>query len=276
MNALLEESYILPESPRWFQGTGALFFTDISGKTLYSYKNGKVDEIAAGKNISSIAENDTGEIICGCLDGLFLYTAEGKFVSIRTDCNGISLKINDMAIDKYGRILFGTNYFNSEGRYELGCLYSLDIYGVLRMLDKGIHLSNGITFSPDQHTLYLADSAVHTIYAYDYDPYEGICKNKRIFVKQRLDDGLPDGIVADCKGNIYTAQWFGGCIIRYDKTGEEDKRFPVPAKRVSAVELGGGDMKTLYITTSSARGKMDIAPHDFDYSLVDLSGEIVL
>ncbi|KAM3075026.1 hypothetical protein ACMFMG_007513 [Clarireedia jacksonii] len=81
----------------------------------------------------------------------------------------------------------------------------------LRVVADGIIEPNGITFSPDEKTVYITDGAGNstartsprTIYAYDVVTIAGQLSlaNKRTFAM--VQTGIPDGIKTDKAGNVY-------------------------------------------------------------------------
>ena len=111
--------------------------------------------------------------------------------------------------------------------------------GSLAVLDEGIHLSNGLGFSPDLKTLYYTDTIPRVIYAYDYDVKKGAVSNRRVFVKVPDTEGIPDGMTVDSEGYIWSAQWYGSCIMRYDPDGKVERCIKTPAKQTTSLIFGG-------------------------------------
>ena len=67
----------------------------------------------------------------------------------------------------------------------------------LRSLDDDIWVSNGVAWSPDDKTMYFADSHVHTIFAYDVDVDAGTIGKRREFARVEARMGSPDGASVD-------------------------------------------------------------------------------
>ncbi|KAI0079471.1 D-lactonohydrolase-like protein [Panus rudis PR-1116 ss-1] len=84
--------------------------------------------------------------------------------------------------------------------------------GVVRVVADGFGQPNGLAFTQDGKTAYIADSGAlaldsnqtrpATIYAFDVDPKTQAFKNRRVFAY--IDTGFPDGIQLDSKGNVYS------------------------------------------------------------------------
>jgi D-xylonolactonase len=148
-----------------------------------------------------------------------------------------------------------------------GKLYRFDPDGSVTVAEEGIGCSNGIGYSPDHSTMYYTDSTKRTIYAYDYDQATGNITNRRDLIKLADTEGVPDGMTVDADGYIWTAVWFGGCIIRFDPDGREEQRIHLPAYQTSSVMFGGKDLTDIYVTTADfpVEPGGDLDPVDYDW-----------
>src|SRR5690606_18313825 len=122
-----------------------------------------------------------GGVIAALPDGIHaLDTATGALTPYALmDPADPRIQLADGKTDRAGRFIFGTSH--RQAKEPLGGLYSLGRDGVISQLDAGLTLGNGPCFSPDNRTLYHADSMAQTIYAYDYDPSQGTVSNRRVF-----------------------------------------------------------------------------------------------
>jgi sugar lactone lactonase YvrE len=91
-----------------------------------------------------------------------------------------------------------------------------------------MEMSSGLAFSPAEDALYFADSYARVIYVYNYRPGDGSLRNRRVLARVPIEDGLPDGLTVDAEGFIWSANWFGRSIIRYDPDGRIESRIPSP------------------------------------------------
>ena len=91
-------------------------------------------------------------------------------------------------------------------------------------MDEGIELANGLALSPDDRTLYFADSAARGIYAYDVHPGTGGLSERRVLSRIPVDDGIPDGLTTDADGFIWCACWYGRQVLRFALAAEESAR----------------------------------------------------
>ena len=172
--------------------------------------------------------------------------------------------MNDCTPDALGRLLSGTCFYDPKGEYALGALVQVANDGIPSIIDQGLQMSNGLDFSPDNRTLYLADSVARRIYAYDYDLKSGGVSNRRVLVSVPQDEGLPDGLCVDSEGFIWSAQWYGSCVVRYTPDGGVERRFEVPAKQPTAIAFGGQDLTDIFVTSAGESGRLPIMPPGYD------------
>lgn len=116
-----------------------------------------------------------------------------------------------------------------------------------------VNQPNGLTFSPDYHTLYIgAFSGEGTIYAVDIDA--GVPSNFRAW-KTGVGTGLLDGMGVDACGNVYVADYGQSKILRIasDASGEpivivdRSAEFSYMPNYQWGSGIGGWDSHRLYI-----------------------------
>ena len=129
-------------------------------------------------------------------------------------------------------------------------LYRLDADLSIHKMETGVTISNGIGWSPDHKTMYFTDTPKKVIYAYDFDVETGAIEKRRNFVHAPDDPWSPDGLAVDSEGFVWSAQWGGWKIIRYDPKGKKEREVKVNAAHVTACAFGGPDLTDLYITTA--------------------------
>ena len=106
------------------------------------------------------------------------------------------------------------------------------------MLD-GLTTSNGIGWSPDGRTMYLADSGPRVIHAFDFDGDAGAISDGRILVTVPDEVGTPDGLTVDAAGDLWIAIWGGGDVRRYSPPASSDESWPSrPSRRRAARSPG--------------------------------------
>jgi sugar lactone lactonase YvrE len=163
---------------------------------------------------------------------------------------GFQRRMNDCIADPCGRLLAGLQFYDSNrSDYPSGYLMRVDQGSSVHLLDDEIRLANGLGFSPDGRTLYFADSAARTIFAYQYDLSSGSACGKRVFAQTAIEDGLPDGLTADAEGFIWCAQWF----IR---------------------SFGGPDLCDLFVTAAQLNDSLPLAPANYDPYAGNIGGQL--
>lgn len=126
---------------------------------------------------------------------------------------------------------------------------------------------NGLAFSPDGGLLYVADSSgarrppgVGNRLIRVYEVHGGQrCKNGRVFAELDAQDGVPDGIKVDERGNVWSSSAVG--VIVFAPDGREVGRVPVP--EVTGNLCFGGDAgDELYIAASTSVYRCPTLVHD--------------
>lgn len=262
------------EAPVWDAGGGRLIWTDIGASIVYEYRPGDREKraISRGLPVSGIALNRDGRLVFAGATGLHLWHKEGDHHTLLTEHAGETLVFNDMLADAAGRVCAGTLYWDDNGMQKPGKLYLVGRGGAAEVVAEGIELSNGLAFSPDDRTLYYADSARRVIYAYDVHRATGRLSRKRTFVTVGGDEGIPDGLTVDSQGFVWCAQWYGGQIVRYDPDGHVERRVPLPVRQVASLNFGGTDLMDLYITTAGENWPSPLAPPGYNYSKGNFGG----
>ncbi|HZN11536.1 MAG TPA: SMP-30/gluconolactonase/LRE family protein, partial [Blastocatellia bacterium] len=121
--------------------------------------------------------------------------------------------------------------------------------GAARVVDTGLKFSNGITLSPDQTLLYVADSRSHWVYSYQIQPDGSLLHKQRYFhlhVPDSADDSGADGMRVDRDGRLYVATRVG--IQVCDQAGRVNAIIPTPNGVVSNLSFGGENFDTLFAT----------------------------
>jgi len=277
IEVVADQNDLCGESPLWNLQSQKLYWVDITGKQIrtYSYDTGAVTSKAPGIAVSALALTGSDSLIGAGAEGVWALPEGPAPVSIAKEHMGESLAINDTVADPRGRLLAGSTFFdNSTGGYPLGKLYCLHPDGTITVLDDGFLLANGMGFSPDARTLYATDSIARVIYAYDYDVESGAARNKRTFVKVPSTEGLPDGLTVDADAFVWSAQWFGSCVCRYDPAGTLRERIAIPAEQVSSVTFGGREFSEVFITSAGQPDALAFAPPGYTPSAEKVGGQL--
>jgi len=254
------------EGPVWEPANQKLYWTDCAGLKFYSYHpaSGRHEIVKQGLEINGYAVSRSGGFVIANNSGIWLWDGFDQLQLLADRADGARCQMNDAIADSEGRFFSGSWFYDPTKEYELGKLIRIDTDGQAHVVDEGFHLANGLAFSPDDKTLYLTDSAERRIYAYDYNRATGAIGNRRVLVQVPNDEGLPDGLTVDAEGFLWSAQWYGSCVVRYDPEGCVERRLQTPAKQTSSVAFGGKDLTDIFITSAGRSEPMPVMPKGYD------------
>lgn len=164
-----------------------------------------------------------------------------------------AMLFNDVAADPAGRVFCGTRYLDERD----GALHRVDPDGSVHRVLDGVQFANGIAFSPNEETVYFADSFARTVSAYEYDVSDGSLRNPETVRTVPEDEGVPDGIAVDEDGAIWVAHAFGGQIGRYSPSGDRLTTVDVPVGLVTNLAFGRPGLDWAYVTTGGGQDKAE-------------------
>lgn len=248
----------LGEGTLWSVREQALYWIDILQPRLFRYDpaTGAQRTWHFDEEITAIAERASAPGLFLTLRrgfALFDTTAPGDTTKPRylhqPEPERINNRFNDGKCDSRGRFWAGSMDFDCKA--PTGALYRFDAEGRCTRHDDGFEVTNGPTWSGDGRTMYFNNTAINTMYAYDFDMDAGAVSNKRVWHRFPKGDGLPDGMTTDAAGRLWIAHWDGACITCHDPVSATELcRIALPASNVTDCAFGGADLQTLYITTA--------------------------
>ncbi|MDZ4818902.1 MAG: serine hydrolase [Planctomycetota bacterium] len=243
---LVGEGYQFTEGPT-ANPQGEVFFNDIPASKTYKIdKDGKPQVVVPdSKRANGMAYGPDGKryVVATGTEQILAYDADGKESVIADGFRG-----NDLCVMHNGGM-----YVTSPVREKPADskVWYISPKGEKKVVDTGLTFPNGVTLSPDQTLLYVADSRTHLIYSYQIQP-DGSLKYKQryyhLHVPDDLDESGADGIRADRDGRLYVATRMG--IQVCDPIGRVTCMLPLPFpnKRATNVCFGGPNFDTLYVT----------------------------
>lgn len=247
------------ETPVWATDEKKLYWVDQQKPTLNRFdpESGRNESWPMPSHISSFALRGQGKALLVALrTGLHDFHPDTGKLALRAEppYDVTRMRFNDGRCDRQGRyIIGGVDLSPRDIRQPGGTgLYRFDEQGLTQILD-GVEVANGLAFSPDGKTMYRAETARGTIFAYDYDTQAGTLSNERVFATVDRKLGAPDGAEVDSEGGYWVALLLGRLVVRYLPDGTIDRRIPVPVLQPTKPCFGGPDLRTLYITTASHR-----------------------
>ena len=266
----LADGFIFTEGPIWVkEGGEGLLFSDIPNNRIMKWTpDGKVAEFRKpsgytgppapeGSFVGSngLTLDKEGRLII-CEHGDRRVTRlekDGKLTVLADKYQGKRLNSpNDAVYKSDGSLYFSDPPYGlfDEKKKELDFqgIYRRSADGRLQLLNKELSRPNGLAFSPDEKTLYVANSDPEKKLWMAYDvAANGTLSKGRVFfdVTAEKEDGLPDGLKVDTQGNVYCTGPGGVWIFSPDgKHVGTIKPTEVPAN----CHWGDADGKTLYMT----------------------------
>ncbi|MEW5978782.1 MAG: SMP-30/gluconolactonase/LRE family protein [Acidobacteriota bacterium] len=254
------------ENPVWDELTRCVYWTD-QGKSRFQslqVDTGRYRLLSCGLQINGFRLNQPSGFVVTNDSGVWLWDGSNGLLLLASEADGKTCRLNDCVADPEGRLFTGSHFYQTDQDYPTGHLFRVDTDGKVCVVDEGILLSNGLAFSIDDKQLYFTDSAARCIYAYDYDRGSGRVANRRTLVRVPVTEGLPDGLVVDAEGFLWSARWYGSEIVRYDPDGSVERRISIPAKQVSCLCFAGNDLEDVYVTTAGESWPAPLMPPGYD------------
>jgi gluconolactonase len=270
---LLAGGFTFIEGPLW-RPSGALWFSDVKDNVTRQWSpEGTVKELLRPGGYSGNGLPPGGLIgPNGCTagkDGTVVLCQHGnrRIVSLDRDLNATTVvdHFNGKKLNSPNDVVYrsdGTLYF-TDPPYGLPLLdddpsKELPFNGVFKFKDGKLQLlvddmtrPNGLAFSPDEKTLYIANSDDDHRYWRRYDVADdGTLRNGRVFadVNAEPDEGLPDGLKIDTHGNLW-ATGPGGVWV-FTPEGKHLGTIKPPEQPANCA--WGDDGTTLYMTACTS------------------------
>ena len=242
----------LAEGPLWDSRQHVLYWVDIIEGKIHSYDPGAnaFKSYSAGKLVSCILPRQKGGFLIAREHAVYSWDPHKvpeRMFSI--DSEPSNNRFNDGKCDPAGRLWIGS--MDMEEKSATGSLYMIGENLKIDRKVRGLTVSNGLAWSPDNTMMYHVDSPTRRVFRYRYDPGSGRISDREVFVEIPAGEGFPDGLTTDTEGNVYVAQWGGFCVSVWNSGGERISRISIPACNVSSCAFGGSDMKDLYVTTAA-------------------------
>ncbi|MGG5818043.1 SMP-30/gluconolactonase/LRE family protein [Falsiroseomonas sp. HW251] len=249
----VEVQPFLGEGPVWLGEK--LLWVDILAPALHlsDPSRGTDEAIAMPDLVGAVVPRRNGGFVAAMGGGFRVLDETGRVgETLRTvEADKPGNRFNDGKCDRAGRFFAGTMAMDA-GPGQ-GTLWRLDPDRALTPVETGLHVSNGLGWSPDDRVFYFTDTGSRTIWAYDYDIATGAAANRRPFAS--FVDGVakPDGLAVDAEGFVWTALWDGWGVARHAPDGRLDRFVSLPVPRPTSLAFGGPGLRTLFVTSARVR-----------------------
>lgn len=242
------------ESPVWDAAAGKLWFVDVTKPSLFRFdpELGRTEEFEMPSEAGSLGLVSDGRLIVALRTGIHFFdprTQRLEFL-VHPEPEMSMNRMNDGKVGPDGCFWVGSMH-DALPRQPTGCLYRITSAGkVTRVLDD-VRVSNGLAWSPDNLTMYHADSRGPVIRAFDFDAVNGTVSSPRTLAVLDESQGLPDGAAVDIHGSYWSAGVSAGVLNRFTADGVLVEKIKLPTPAPTMPCFGGPDLKTMFITSLS-------------------------
>ena len=257
------------EGPVYLGDSRCLVFSDIPNNRMLRWEEetGQVSLFRYPSNFSNGNTRDRQGRIVSCEHGARRVTRteyDGSVTVMADRYEGKRLNSpNDVVVKSDDTVWFTdppygilTDYEGYKADSEIGAcnVYRLDPRdGSLKIVAGDFDKPNGLAFSADEKTLYIADSGrshgpeqPHHVRAFTVEA-DGTLTNGRVFAV--IDPGIPDGLRLDVDGNVWISAADG--IHCHAADGTLLGKILVP-EAVANLTFGGPRRNRLFITATSS------------------------
>jgi gluconolactonase len=240
----LAEGYDWSEGPVWIRDGGYLLFSDVPKNTVHKWKEGEGAKPFLNPSGYTGSKPRGGEpgsngltvdsqgrlVLCQHGDRRVARLEKDRQFKVLAEYYQMRRfnSPNDLAFKSNGDLYFtdppyGLEKLNQDPNKELSFngVYRLKPNGEITLFIQDLSFPNGIAFSPNEKTLYVAisDPKKPVIMAYDVTS-DGAVANGRVFFDAMPlmagRKGLPDGLKVDVGGNLFATGPGGVLVIAPD------------------------------------------------------------
>ena len=267
----LADGFNFIEGPVWIRGESRLLFSDVRGNTIYQWTEADgvspfIDPVFEGDRTGRGSVSSNGLTLDA--EGRLIVCEHGNRRISRLEADGTRSVVveqyeggqlnspNDAVYSSDGSLYFTDPPYGLEGledspmrELDFNGIYRLSPDGELELLVRDQSRPNGIALSPDERTLYVANSDAENKVWMAYDIDEEGASNGRVFydVNDQTAAGAADGMKVDLAGNIFATGPGGVWIFAPDGT----HLGTIMPGEVTANVGWGDDGRTLYMTAST-------------------------
>ena len=244
---LAGEGYRFTEGPA-VNAEGEVFFTDGPNNKIHKIGlDGKVSEfVADSKRANGQAFGPDGRLYS-------VASGEQKIVAYDIGKPGSppaviaeGVRGNDIVVARNGNIYVTEPNVPAA---DASNVWLIKPNGEKKVVDTGLRYANGVTLSPDQTLLYVADYRSHWVYSYQIQPDGSLLYKQQYYwlhMSDTADSSQADGMRVDRDGRLYVTTRMG--IQVCDQAGRVNAIIPTPNGRVSNLTFGGKNGDILFAT----------------------------
>ena len=260
--------FTFTEGPIWNHAERFLLFSDMPGnvRRKWSEAEGVVEVMRPSNKCNGMTYEAAGTLlVCEhATSSLVREHPDGTRETVASHFEGKELNSpNDVTVRSDGSIYFSDPWYGRMPVFGVERERDLGFQGVYRIPPGGgdpelvvgrdeYEQPNGVCFSPGESQLYINDTPGAFIKIYDVNA-DGSLANGRMFFEGIgsgvIEEGIPDGMKCDERGNIWVTGPGGIWVISSD--GEHLGTIEVP-ENTGNLTWGGDDWHTLFIPSSTS------------------------
>ncbi len=235
---ILAEGFTWSEGPVWVPGQQCLLFSDVPNNRIHKWQpgqpvsvfmeksgfEGEQESLETEPGSNGLALDAKGRLVV-CDHGnrrVYRVEKDGSKTTLADKFEGKRFNSpNDLVIRSNGDIYFTDPPYGltdkSKRELDFNGVFRLTPDGKVSVVTRELHRPNGIALSPDEKTLYVAQShqPVATYTSYEVKDDDAFVRGEIVYdasVLAATDPGLPDGMAVDKDGNLW-ATGPGGVLV---------------------------------------------------------------
>ncbi len=252
----IDVANVLGEGVLWRVSDQTVWWTDIQARKLYrlDWRTKKIQTFTTPERLASFGFVDGRDdlLVAAFESGFALFNPESTMLHwlARPAALGGGVRLNDGRVDPFGRFWAGAMIERDLRDKETpnAFLYMLDADGIVHIRSRGVHISNGLCWSPAGDRIYFADSMRNKVFSAAFDSSKDDALSLRDFTT--TNDGSPDGAIVDAEGRYWSALWGGSRVACFSPMGEEVFSLPVDAPQPTCPAFGGENGNLLFVTSA--------------------------
>ncbi len=202
--------------------------------------------------IGALVPRADGQLVAAFSNTIAVFDPRTDTLGERVPVEGVNFgyRFNDGAFDRNGRLWLGCADPSREGAH--GRLLQVDADGSVRAELSGLGLPNGVIWSEERDRVYVIDSAMRQLRAYEYDETRGQFGDFAILHRFPAGGPRPAGLAMSPTGSLWTAIWDGWELVELSADGDVLDRIGLPVPRPSGLRFSR-DGRRLIVTSASVR-----------------------
>ena len=245
---------LVGEGPVWDDRTQCLWWTDINARTMYRFDPAREtnESFKLPVRVGSFALREAAGFVLAAEQGFWLWDPATSVLEHLHEVHdpASNHRMNDGGCDRQGRFVASSMNLDDVKQPTGGC-WRLDGTHRSEQLLDGLHIGNGIAFSPAGDRFYVADTIADTVWRCRYDVATGKLGERQEFARFEDIAGRPDGATVDAEGGYWIAGVGGGRVYRFTPDGQLDRTIEVPISKPTRPMFGGPRLDQLYLTSIS-------------------------